>query len=75
MKLKCVKAIQIGDGKQKQPFANGQCYEAFSVNNVPSELFVIGDREKLGGGNWQAVAAFPSGWVVLGVAIFDEVKE
>lgn len=75
IKLKCSKAIQIGDGKQKQPFVKGGVYDALSIAGIRDELFVIGDRAKRDGGNWQAISAYPSGYVVLGVASFDVVEE
>lgn len=75
MKLKCRNTVQIGDGKQKQPFTKGKIYSGSPTPGIPNEIMIEGDREKRGGGNWQGIAAFPSGYSVLGVATFEEVKE
>ena len=79
MKLKCTGSISSSDKKIMTPFSKGKVYEASKMKQgdkaVPNELEVVGDRTKRNGENWQAVTAHPKGWVILGVATFEEVAE
>lgn len=78
MKLKCTGSIASTDKKILTPFTKGKVYEAEAMTQgdrvVPNELAVIGERAKRNGENWQAVTAYPKGWVILGVATFEEVE-
>ena len=73
MKVKCTNAVSPSDKKAAPFFVKGKEYDA---QKVGADLFVTGEAKRRNGSmEWQAVAAFPKGWVVAGVAIFDEVAQ
>lgn len=73
MKLKCTGSVSPTDKKQKPYFTKGKVYEA---ERAGADAIVIGDEKRRNGSSsWQAVTAYPSGWVILGVAKFEEVAE
>lgn len=73
IKVKCKKAIEPTDKKAKPFFVKDGIYEAFRVGG---DLFVTGEAvRKNGSKEWQAISAWPTGWVIVGVASFDEVEE
>lgn len=75
VKLKSTGAIAPGD-KKLPFFTKGKVYEGQVIQGVRDELSVEGDRPRKSGGLvWQAIKGYPDHWfIVLGVAIFKEVK-
>lgn len=71
MKLKCTGAIAPTDKKQAPAFVKGKVYDAVKSS---CDAIVTGEAKRKNGSlDWQALTAYPSGWVVLGVAKFEEV--
>lgn len=73
MKLKCTGVIDPTDKKQKPFFVKGKVYDGFKLSG---DVYICGEvNRKSGSDKWQAVTAHPAGWVVVGVAKFEEVAE
>lgn len=79
MKVKCTNVITSTDKKVLTPFAKGSVYDAEPLiikgKVIPNE-WVINGAERLHKHNtgWIATAAWPSGFTIIGIATFDEVK-
>lgn len=72
--LKCTNSIAPTD-KKAPFFVKGHTYQAEKIPGT-HDLAVTGDRvRKSGGLDWQAVTAWPTGFVIVGVATFEEVKQ
>lgn len=73
MKMKCTGAVSPTDKKQKPHFTKGKIYDAVKVGG---DAVITGDEKRRNGSfEWQAVTMHPKGWVILGVAKFEEVAE
>lgn len=74
MKLKCKKTVQLGDNKTPQPFTANKIYDASKIPGG-SDVFVTGDvMRKCGQLEWQAITAWPDGYVIVGVATFEVME-
>lgn len=72
MKLKCTGVVMPTDKKQKPHFTKGKEYDAVKSSG---DVLVTGDEPRKNGSmDWQGVTAYPSGYVIVGVAKFEVVE-
>ncbi len=79
MKVKCTNVITSTDKKVLTPFVKGSVYyaEPLIINGkvIPNEWLINGaERPHKHDTGWIAIAAWPSGFTIIGIATFDEVK-
>lgn len=76
MKVKCDRAVHIGDNKTKQPFTAGNVYDIEKIAGTTDEAYITGDTvRKNGEAKWQALKVHGADWCVIGLAKFSNVKE